>query len=85
MKAYDIISIASLWGLPGLTLDALREFSAFAHENHIRITADFTQDMASMGLDYILTTFVPMLKQAGVSREEILLMTQKNAQRALDF
>ena len=53
MKAYDIISIASLWGLPGLTLDALREFSAFAHENHIRITADFTQDMASMGLDYI--------------------------------
>ena len=39
----------------------------------------------SMGLDYILTTFVPMLKQAGVSREEILLMTQKNAQRVLDF
>ena len=53
MKEFDIISIGSLWGMPNLTLDALAAVSAFARENHIRLTADFTQDLAKQGMDYI--------------------------------
>ncbi len=38
---------------------------------------------ADMGLDYILTTFKPMLLKAGVSEEDFSAMMTKNAARAL--
>ena len=53
MKDYDIASIGSLWGLPGLAIEDLKAFSDFAHANGIRIAADFMADSAHQGMDYI--------------------------------
>lgn len=38
---------------------------------------------ADMGLDFILTTFLPALRQAGISQESIGAFTRKNPARAL--
>lgn len=37
----------------------------------------------SMGLDYILTTFLPMLARRGVTQRQLSLLTHENAVRAL--
>ena len=36
-----------------------------------------------MGLDYILTDFIPMLRQAGVAKKDIRAMCESNAGRIL--
>ena len=40
---------------------------------------------ADMGLDYILKSFIPMMKKYGISDEDILKMTKENAKKALSF
>ena len=58
------------------------------YENQLLLSLDTTNQRlraygADMGLDYILTTYVPMLREAGVSDAQISAMTAKNAREAL--
>ena len=60
MSAFDIISIASLWGLPGMTLDVIAELRRFAQAHSIQIACDFTEDLKGMGNPYIQRA-IPMI------------------------
>lgn len=60
MATYDIISIASLWGLPGMTLDVIAELRRFAQAHNIQIACDFTEDLKGMGNSYIQKV-IPMM------------------------
>jgi phosphotriesterase-related protein len=59
-------------------------------EDRLLLSLDTTNERlraygADMGLDYILKTFVPMLKAAGADRNQILKMQSKNAQSVLEI
>lgn len=58
------------------------------YENQLLLSLDTTNQRlraygADMGLDYILTTYVPMLRAAGVPDAQISAMTAQNAREAL--
>lgn len=50
---FDIISIGSLWGLSGFTLERIETLGRFARAADIRLAADLTQDLNGMGRDYL--------------------------------
>lgn len=53
MLQFDIISIGSLWGLSGFTLERIETLGRFARAAGIRLAADLTQDLNGMGRDYL--------------------------------
>ena len=60
------------------------------YEDQLLLSLDTTRERlkaygGSMGLDYILNTFIPMLREYGVPQQAIAAMTVKNAAQALSF
>ncbi len=66
------------------------EMLSFGYEDQLLLSLDTTRERlkaygGSMGLDYILSTFIPMLRKHGVPQHAIAAMTVKNAAQALSF
>ena len=53
LQQFDIISIGSLWGLRGFTLERIEALGRFARAAGIRLAADLTQDLGGMGQEYL--------------------------------
>jgi phosphotriesterase-related protein len=71
-----------------LEISLILEILAAGHEERILLSLDTTSERSwayggYMGLDYILTTFVPMLRAEGVDEGVIAKMTRDNAHRVL--
>ena len=66
------------------------EMISFGYGEQLLLSLDTTRERlraygGSMGLDYILSTFIPMLRDRGVPKHAITAMTVKNAAQALSF
>lgn len=68
----------------------ISEMLSCGYEDQLLLSLDTTRERlkaygGSMGLDYILNTFIPMLREYGVPQQAIAAMTVKNAAQALSF
>ncbi len=66
------------------------EMLSCGYEDQLLLSLDTTRERlraygGSMGLDYILKTFIPMLHEHGIPEHAIAAMTEKNAALALSF
>ncbi|HWR24342.1 MAG TPA: hypothetical protein VN366_12770 [Feifaniaceae bacterium] len=66
------------------------EMLSCGYEDQLLLSLDTTRERLNayggyMGLDYILTSFIPMLREHGVLQHAVSAMTVKNAARALSF
>ncbi len=66
------------------------EMLSFGYGDQLLLSLDTTRERLRayggyMGLDYILTTFIPMLRERGVPQHAVSAMTVENAARALSF
>ena len=69
-------------------IDLITAMLEAGFEDQILLSLDTTNARmraygAEMGLDYILKTFIPILKSEGVYDEDLIKMTRKNAEKAL--
>lgn len=69
-------------------ISLITEMLACGHGDRLLLSLDTTSERlraygGHMGLDYILTTFLDMLRAEGVEEEAILKMTRSNTQKAL--
>ncbi len=68
----------------------IEEMLASGYGDKLLLSLDTTRERlaaygGSMGLSYILDTFIPMLRAHGISKDAIAAMTVKNAAQALSF
>lgn len=66
------------------------EMLSCGYEDQLLLSLDTTRERLKayggyMGLDYLLNTFIPMLRESGVPERAIASMTTKNAAQALSF
>lgn len=70
-------------------ISLLKEMCEAGYGEQIALSLDTTNERLraynanDMGLDYILTDFIPMLRQAGVAKKDIRAMCESNAGRIL--
>ncbi len=70
-------------------IQLLQELIAAGYENQLLFSLDTTRarfkayDASAVGLDYILTTFVPKLRRAGIKEETIRKISEENCVRFL--
>lgn len=55
LRDYDIISIASLWGLAGMTAERIHALSRYTRAHGKLLVTDFTDDTRGMGVPYALS------------------------------
>jgi predicted metal-dependent phosphotriesterase family hydrolase len=68
----------------------IKEMVSRGFENRILLGLDVTRDRmksygGEVGLDYLMTTFLPMLQGAGISRRHVERFTLDNPKEALSF
>jgi len=84
---YDTITLFEFHNVAS-EMDMLRHMIDKGFLNQMLISTDPTTDrlknyFGSVGMDYILTEFIPLLKQRGFSEDEIRRMTRENPLEAL--
>ena len=84
---YDTITLFEFHNVAS-EIQMLRHMIDKGYLNQILISTDPTTDRMKnyfgyIGIDYILTEFIPLLKKTGFSEKEIHQITHENAWKAL--
>jgi phosphotriesterase-related protein len=85
--AFDTIRGLNLWDMQ-CRIEWLKLLVEKGYVRQILISQDvcmksYTKNYGGQGYDYILTKFVPMLRESGLSKEQIHILTAENPRAAL--
>lgn len=84
LRQFDIISIGSLWGLKGFTLERIEALGRFARAAGIRLAADLTQDLKGMGREYLRKALLWIDDFFPSYAEGVALTGEREPRRILD-